>query len=77
MSVTAYVMVKAHTGDADRLRKDIAALAGVETVDIVAGDMDLVTKVAVDDPSEVREIAATTVRSLDGVEDTQTYIAMD
>ena len=77
MSVTAYVMVKAHTGDADRLREDIAALAGVETVDIVAGDMDLVTKVAVDDPSEVREIAATTVRGLDGVEDTRTYIAMN
>jgi DNA-binding Lrp family transcriptional regulator len=77
VSVTAYVMVKAHTGDADRLREDIDALAGVETVDIVAGDMDLVTKVAVDDPSEVREIAATTLRNLDGVEDTQTYIAMN
>jgi len=77
VSVTAYVMVKAHTGDADRIREDIRALAGVETVDIVAGDMDLVAKVGVDSPGKVREIAATAVRSLDGVEDTQTYIAMN
>ena len=77
MSVTAYVMVKAHTGDVDQICEDIRALAGVETVDIVAGDMDLVAKVGVDSPGEVREIAATAVRSLDGVEDTQTYIAMN
>lgn len=77
MSVLAYVMVKAHTGDADRLRETIAALDGVTEVHIVAGDVDLIAKVQVDTPDEVREIAASAVRSLDGVEDTRTYIAME
>ena len=77
MSVLAYVMVKAHTGDADRLRDEVAAVDGVESVHIVAGDVDLIAKVRVDSPAAVREIAATTVRSLDGVEDTHTYIAME
>ncbi|MFC7175943.1 Lrp/AsnC family transcriptional regulator [Halosegnis marinus] len=70
-------MVKAHTGDADRLRDEVAAVEGVESVHIVAGDVDLIAKVRVESPAEVREIAATTVRNLDGVEDTHTYVAME
>lgn len=77
MTVLAYVMVKAHTGDADRLRDEIAGLGGVDEVHIVAGDVDLIAKLRVDSPDEVREVAANTVRTLDGVEDTRTYVAME
>jgi DNA-binding Lrp family transcriptional regulator len=77
VSVLAYVMVKAHTGDADRLREEIAGLDGVGEVHIVAGDVDLIAKLRVDSPDDVREIAASAVRSLDGVEDTRTYVAME
>lgn len=77
MTVLAYVMVKAHTGDADRLLQAISALDGVDRVHIVAGDVDLIAKLRVETPGDVREIAATTVRNLDGVEDTRTYIAME
>lgn len=77
MGVTAYILVKAHTGQAERLREAIAANEGVEYVSIVAGDVDLIAKVKVDSPAAVREVAATQVRSIDGVEDTRTYIAMD
>lgn len=77
MTVLAYVMVKAHTGDADRLRDEIAGVGGVDEVHIVAGDVDLIAKVSVDSPDDVREISASTVRSLRGVEDTRTYIAME
>lgn len=77
MTVRAYVMVKAYTGDADRLRSDIAAIDGVEDVHIVAGDVDLIAKVDVETPAEVKDITATAIQNLDGVEDTRTYIAMD
>ncbi|MFB6117936.1 Lrp/AsnC family transcriptional regulator [Halosegnis sp.] len=77
MTVTAYVTVKAHTGDADRLREAIAGIEGVVDVDIVAGDVDFIAKVAVEGPDDVRDIAASKVRTLEGVEDTHTYIAMD
>ncbi|WP_226010770.1 Lrp/AsnC family transcriptional regulator [Halomicrobium salinisoli] len=75
--VVAYVMVKAHTGDADRLRSEIEAIDGVVEAHIVAGDVDLIAKVEVDSPGEVKDIAATRIQEIDGVEDTQTYIAMD
>ncbi|MBV0900472.1 Lrp/AsnC family transcriptional regulator [Haloarcula salina] len=75
--VTAYVMVKAHTGDADRLKDEIEAVAGVVEAHIVAGDVDLIAKVEVETPAEVKDVAATHIQDIEGVENTQTYIAMD
>lgn len=75
--VTAYVMVKAHTGEADRLRREIDQVDGVQRTHIVAGDVDIISVVEVDTPEEVKDVAATRVQEIDGVERTQTYIAMD
>ncbi|GGN92680.1 MULTISPECIES: Lrp/AsnC family transcriptional regulator [Haloarcula] len=75
--VTAYVMVKAHTGDADRLKNEIEAIDGVTEAHIVAGDVDLIAKVEVETPAEVKDVAATHIQEISGVESTQTYIAMD
>lgn len=75
--VLAYVMVKAITGDADRLAEEIGAIDGVVDVHIVAGDVDLIAKIDVESPEQVKEIAAEGIHGIDGVENTQTYIAMD
>ena len=75
--VRAYVMVKAHTGEADRLRDQIEAIEGVDRAHIVAGDVDLIAVVDVDSPAAVKDVAATQIQEVDGGEDTQTYIAMD
>ncbi|WP_135665311.1 Lrp/AsnC family transcriptional regulator [Halorhabdus rudnickae] len=75
--VIAYVMVKAHTSEADRLKNTIAAIDGVVSTHVVAGDVDLITKVDVPSPADVKGIAASEIQDVDGVEDTQTYIAMD
>ncbi|GGK69086.1 MULTISPECIES: Lrp/AsnC family transcriptional regulator [Haloarcula] len=75
--VVAYVMVKAHTGDADRLKDDIEAVDGVVEAHIVAGDVDFIAKVNVETPAEVKDVAATHIQEIQGVETTQTYIAMD
>ncbi len=74
--VRAYVMVKAHTGEADRLRSEIQAIEGVDRAHIVAGDVDLIAVVDVESPAAVKDVAATQIQGVDGVEDTQTYIAM-
>ncbi|WP_336024743.1 Lrp/AsnC family transcriptional regulator [Halobellus salinisoli] len=75
--VTAYVMVKASTGDVDRLKSEMTALdSGVESVSVVAGDVDYIVKVRVDGPEDVKEIA-TAIHEMPGIENTQTYIAMD
>ena len=75
--VVAYVMVKAHTGEADRLRDDIEALDGVTAAHIVAGDVDIIAKVEVDTPADVKQVSATEIQNTDGVEDTRTYVAME
>ncbi|AHF98605.1 transcriptional regulator [Halostagnicola larsenii XH-48] len=75
--VTAYIMVKANTGEADRLRDSIEGLEGVDSAHIVAGDVDIIAKARVETPAAVKEIAATQIQGINGVEDTQTYIAMD
>ena len=75
--VRAYIMVKAHTGEADRLRGTIEELDGVERAHIVAGDIDLIAVVDVESPAAVKDVAATEIQAVDGIEDTQTYIAMD
>ena len=75
--VTAYIMIKANTGEADRLREGIQAIDGVESAHIVAGDVDIIAKAQVDTPAAVKEIAATQIQGISGVETTQTYIAMD
>ncbi|MXR39840.1 Lrp/AsnC family transcriptional regulator [Halobaculum sp. WSA2] len=74
--VVAYVMVKAASGDADRIRGAIRELDGVVEAHIVAGDMDFVVKVDVDEPADVKRVAADGIQDIAGVEDTRTYIAM-
>ena len=77
MSVTAYVLVKANTGEADRLKRELAKLPDVTDVHIVAGDVDLIVTVEADDPSDVKSVAAGAMSDVAGVERTQTYIALD
>lgn len=74
--VTAYVMIKTLTGEADRIRDSIADMDGVIDVHIVAGDVDLIAKIDVETPAAVKDVAART-REVEGVDTTQTYIAMD
>jgi DNA-binding Lrp family transcriptional regulator len=75
--VTAYVMIKANTGEADRLRNEVEEIDGVIDAHIVAGDVDVIAKLDADSPAMVKEIAADGIQGIAGVEDTQTYIAMD
>ena len=75
--VTAYVMVKANTGEANRLKNEILDIGGIADAHIVAGDVDIIAKLDVESPAEVKDIAAGGIQNIEGVEDTQTYIAMD
>lgn len=75
--VTAYIMVKANTAEADRLRTELGNIEGVTTAHIVAGDVDLIARVDVDSPADVKTIAAEQIQTIAGVETTRTYIAME
>jgi len=75
--VVAYVMVKARTGNAGRLRDEVGAIDGVVSANIVAGDVDIIAKAEVDSPGDIKGLAADGIQSLDGVESTHTYVGMD
>ena len=76
MSVTAYILVKSNTSEADRVKNEIEALDGVTGANIVAGDVDFIAKVAVESPGAVKDVVASGIQTISGVETTQTYIAM-
>ena len=74
--VVAYVLVKANTGDADRLLDEVASIDGVVDAHIVAGDVDIIAKLDVDSPTDVKNIAANAIQTINGVESTETYLSM-
>jgi len=76
MSVTAYILVKSNTSEADRVKGEIETLDGIEQANIVAGDVDFIAKVSADTPGTVKDIVASGIQTISGVENTQTYIAM-
>jgi len=75
--VTAYVMVKANTGDVKQLRDSIRAVESVDSCHIVAGDVDLIAKLSAENPDGVLEVVGEKIRGLAGVEDTRTYLTME
>ncbi|MFB6169181.1 MAG: Lrp/AsnC ligand binding domain-containing protein [Haloferacaceae archaeon] len=75
--VVAYVLVEASTGEADRIAAAMRAVDGVESVHVVAGDVDFVVRVRVDSPAAVRAAVVSAITGIDGVENTRTYLAMD
>lgn len=75
--VTAYVTIKANTSDVKQLRNTIRDADSVDSCHIVAGDVDLIAKLHAEDPDGVLAAVGEQMLGLDGVEDTQTYLAMD
>lgn len=75
--VVAYVLIKANTGEADRLLTDVGEVDGVVDSHVVAGDVDLIAKIDVEAPTDVKRIVANNLQSIEGVEDTETYISMN
>lgn len=75
--VTAYVTVKSMVGDVEPIRDEIRGIGGVRAAHIVAGDVDIIVRIEVDSPDEIRAVVTDRIHGLDGVERTQTYIAMD
>lgn len=74
--VRAYVMVKANTGDADGLKGTIEGIEGVERAAIVAGDVDIIVTATLEDTAAVKALVTEEIQSIDGVEDTNTYLAI-
>ncbi len=75
--VTAYVLIKANVPSVEQIRDTITELDGVTAAHIVAGDVDIIAKIVVETPADVRETVASGVLTVNGVENTQTHMAME
>lgn len=70
-------MVNAGTSDAASLLDHVLAVDHVTEAHIVAGEYDIIAEVEAEEVSDVMATVATSVRSVDGVADTRTYVCLE
>lgn len=75
--VRAFVMVKTTAGTSEGLVSNLRELPVITEAHIVAGDHDIIAEVDVDEVYDILHTVANSVRSLEGVADTKTYISLE
>jgi DNA-binding Lrp family transcriptional regulator len=75
--VRSFIMVKTAAGKSTALLGDITATDGVEEAHVVAGQYDIITEATGEEVYDVIHRVATSIRDLDGVVDTRTYICLE
>lgn len=75
--VHAFVMVKADSVVAETVLDAVLGVTGVTEAHVVAGDFDIIAEVEAEEVYDVLGAAATDIRSIHGVVDTKTYVALE
>lgn len=75
--VRAFIMVKTAAGKSAELQQSIAETGGVTEAHVVAGQYDIIVEAEGEEVYDVIHDAATSVRGLEGVVDTRTYICLE
>jgi len=75
--VRAFIMVKTAAGKSEGLLASIRDIEGVEEAHIVAGQYDIIVDAVADEVYDLMHNVATSLRDLDGIVDTKTYICLD
>ena len=75
--VHAFVMVKTGVGVSESLIDTVRELPAVTEAQIVAGEFDLIVEIGSDEVYEVLQTTTGEIQSLDGVEETKTYISLE
>lgn len=83
-NLTAYLMIHTTNMLANGLKvnqedtaKEIKALSGIETVELLAGHGDILAKARVKDVNELNEKIMQEIRKIDGVDKTQTMVVLN
>ncbi|MFB1066112.1 AsnC family transcriptional regulator [Natrinema sp. CBA1119] len=75
--VDAYTMIDTATGTAEGVCQALCDAEGVIDAHVIAGDFDVMVEIAGDDSHDILETITDTVRPLEGVGTTRTYICLD
>jgi len=75
--IRAFIMAKTAAGKSTVLLDQIRATEGITEARVVAGQYDIVAEATGEEVYDVIHSVATSVRDLDGVADTRTYICLE
>lgn len=76
MKKKAYVLIKVAAGKLDSVMRDMSSMPQVSSVEGVSGHCDLVAVVRGPDLETLQDNILSTIRGVDGVESTETWIVM-
>ncbi|RLF45978.1 MAG: Lrp/AsnC family transcriptional regulator [Thermoplasmata archaeon] len=71
--IKAYILVRARVGKLENILKEAKKIENVENISVVAGDVDLIIKVKVDDLEKLMKLTDK-LQLIDGVKQTTTYV---
>jgi len=75
--VNAFIMVKTAAGKSESLLGVIRDLDGITEAHIVAGRHDIIAEAVGEEVYDVMHTVSTSVRDLEGIVDTRTYICLE
>ena len=74
--VRAFIMVEAATGDVEALADRLGEFDHVTVANVVAGEFDVIVEAESAEVYDIIHSVASRTRSLEGVEDTKTYVCL-
>lgn len=77
MAVLAYVLITVRHGTNQEVAEKLMKFKEVEEVHILYGQYDIIIKVKEDDMKELEEFLFTQVKTVPGIESTETLISSD
>ncbi|ADB62469.1 transcriptional regulator, AsnC family [Haloterrigena turkmenica DSM 5511] len=75
--VYAFVMIDVATGMPDAVCESVRGVEDVVEAHVIAGDFDVVVELEGENPHDVLSTVTASVRSLEGVGTTRTYVCID
>lgn len=75
--VDAYVMIDTAAGTADEVYRTLNDADGVVEAHVITGDFDVMVELAGDEPRDLLRTVTTSVRPIEGVGATRTYVCID
>jgi DNA-binding Lrp family transcriptional regulator len=73
----AFITVETATGKSSPLLDEVTTTPGVEEAHVVAGQYDIIAEATGQEVYDLIHSVATSVRDLEGVVDTRTYICLE
>ncbi len=76
MATDAYILINVNIGKEEKLVEEIRKIEEVVEAYVLMGEYDVIAKLKINDPKELRPIVSNKIRPLAGVRQTMTLISV-